>query len=150
MRKSTKKEKTFPAIINRQIQDNKKFRKRLEKKSIKKELLKEKLDKKRKPEFKSNLFSNLSKNEEFESNIEDSARKIRHESATIRIGKNGISKGVIDEIKTQIKSGSVVKVQILKNCPNDLVDIYTELEQKSGSKLWRKAGRTGIFIKNDN
>ncbi|OLS25964.1 MAG: hypothetical protein HeimC3_12380 [Candidatus Heimdallarchaeota archaeon LC_3] len=150
MRKSTKKGKTIPVVINSQIRDNNKLRKKLEKKEIKKERLREKLDKKSRPEFRAYIYSKNSQNDDYEKNIEDSARKIRHESATIRIGKNGVTQGIVDEIKTQIKNETVVKVQILKNCPTDLTDIYAELEHKSASKLWRKAGRSGIFIENEN
>ncbi|MHA2336979.1 MAG: YhbY family RNA-binding protein [Candidatus Hodarchaeales archaeon] len=82
--------------------------------------------------------------------IEDFAKRIRHESATIRIGKNGINDGIVDEVKNKIEKENAVKVQILKNCPNESVSsILQELTEKSGTKLWRKAGRSGILIKNE-
>lgn len=81
--------------------------------------------------------------------LEDFARKIRHERATIRVGKNGITEGIINEVKKKIEKDRAVKVQILKNCPEDVLSILKQIEEKSESKLWRKAGKAGIFIKNE-
>jgi len=35
--------------------------------------------------------------------------------ATIRVGKNGLTEGVIEEIRAQLKNRKIVKIKFLKN-----------------------------------
>ncbi|MHA2339467.1 MAG: YhbY family RNA-binding protein [Candidatus Hodarchaeales archaeon] len=148
MKESKKKKNPPPKIINRQIVDSRKFKNKLRKKESKKEKTKDKPMKYEK--FHYQLRNTiLSKNDELYE-TEDFAKKIRHESATIRIGKNGINDGIINEVKNKLEKENAVKVQILKNCPTGSVSsVLQELTEKSGTKLWRKAGRSGILIKNE-
>jgi RNA-binding protein YhbY len=79
--------------------------------------------------------------------VEGVARQVRHQSATIHIGKNGITEMVNEELKRQVEKHKAVKVHILRNCPIEPIDkVFLELQTSSGVKLWRKSGRTAIFI----
>ena len=80
-------------------------------------------------------------------NLETEAKKVEHEPALIRIGKNGISETIILELKKLIPLKKAVKVKILQNSPiEDSKTFFDELETKIGFKLWRKKGNTAIFI----
>lgn len=80
-------------------------------------------------------------------NIELLAKKIEHEPALIRIGKNGISEPIISELKRLIPIKKAVKIKILQNAPiTDSKEFFVNLETKIGFKLWRKKGNTAIFI----
>ena len=75
------------------------------------------------------------------------AKKVEHESALIRIGKNGISDNIIDELKNLLSLKKAVKIKILQNAPIDEPkEFFVELERKIGFKIWRIKGNTGIFI----
>ena len=75
------------------------------------------------------------------------ARQIRHQPALIHIGKNGITENIVIELKNLIERNLAVKVQVLRNNPADKpIILLKELEKLSETKLWRSAGRTGIFI----
>ena len=150
MDKTSKKKKTVNHIINRQVIDKKKIKKKLIKRDIKKERLKKKEEKKgiigRGYRYKPNSIQTKKTPEE----IDDFIRKVRHEKAKVRIGKNGINEGVIKEIKDQVEREIAVKVQILKNCPiESLSEVFSEISSKSQTELWRKTGRTGIFVKSN-
>lgn len=80
-------------------------------------------------------------------NIEAVAKKIEHEPALIRIGKNGVSDSIISEIQKLLKIKKAVKVKILQNSPiEDTRAFFVELEAKIGYKIWRTKGNTAIFI----
>ena len=80
-------------------------------------------------------------------NIDKIAKKIEHEPALIRIGKNGISESIILELRKLIPLKKAVKVKILQNAPIDNVKtFFEELEGIVGYKIWRIKGNTAIFI----
>mgnify|MGYP000471630490 FL=1 len=66
--------------------------------------------------------------------------------ATVRIGKKGLSESVINEIKTQLKARKVVKVKVLKNYAESVLDFdrfkfAEELAEKVDAKLLGVRGR---------
>lgn len=80
-------------------------------------------------------------------NIDLIAKKVEHESALIRIGKNGLSDNIIEELKRLIKQKKAVKVKILQNSPiENPKEFFGDLEKTIGFKVWRIKGNTGIFI----
>ena len=80
-------------------------------------------------------------------NLEKIAKQVEHEPALIRIGKNGISESIIEEIKNLLPKKKAVKIKILQNAPiEETKGFFEELEHTIGFKLWRKKGNTGIFI----
>ena len=79
--------------------------------------------------------------------MDEIAKKIEHEPALIRIGKNGISETIILELQKLIPLKKAVKVKILQNAPIDNVKtFFEELEGIVGYKIWRIKGNTAIFI----
>ncbi|MCG3219946.1 MAG: YhbY family RNA-binding protein [Candidatus Heimdallarchaeota archaeon] len=45
--------------------------------------------------------------------------RIRHDPAKIRIGKRGITEGIISEVKAVLKKDQVVKIKCLKIVPTE-------------------------------
>lgn len=79
--------------------------------------------------------------------LEKTAKKVEQESALIRIGKNGISENIRDELRKIIPLKKAVKIKILQNAPvENPKDFFEQLEQDIGFKLWSRKGNTGIFI----
>ena len=75
------------------------------------------------------------------------ARQIRHQPALIHIGKNGITENIVIELKNLIERNLAVKIQILRNSPIDEPNVQLkDIEKQTDTKLWRSAGRVGIFI----
>jgi len=66
--------------------------------------------------------------------------------ATVRIGKNGITDHMLDEIKKQLKKRKIVKIKLLKSfvSGNDKKKAIEDVISKTGSKLIRKIG--GAFV----
>ena len=84
---------------------------------------------------------------QIQSDIDILARKIRHQPPLIRIGKNGITTGIIIELKTLVKTKKAVKVKILQNASfEDFNVLFEQLEKESGLTIWRSTGKTAIFI----
>jgi len=79
--------------------------------------------------------------------LETIAKKIEQEPALIRIGKNGFSESIRNELVKLIRLKKAVKVKILSNAPiEDSKEFFDNLESEIGFKLWRKKGNTAIFI----
>lgn len=79
--------------------------------------------------------------------IEKVAKKIEHEPALIRIGKNGISEQIKEEVKKLLPLKKAVKIKILQNSPIvDSKEFFMNLESEIGYKIWRTKGNTAIFI----
>ena len=80
------------------------------------------------------------------------AKKVRHDSVKIIIGKNGVTSHVAEELKRRVNIHHAVKVAILTNSPIDpdklsLKNALEGLASESGTKLWRFSGRVGVFVK---
>jgi len=75
---------------------------------------------------------------------------IQQMPADVRIGKNGISEGVISEIKRRLKDKGYVKVKILKNSPEiDLMDrkeIAEIVARRTSARLIDVRGRTFVLL----
>ncbi len=57
-------------------------------------------------------------------------KKAWHSKSHINIGKQGLTEGVINEIRRRLKQEKVVKVRILKNCP-----LLTSLDRREAAKI---------------
>ncbi len=56
--------------------------------------------------------------------------------ATVRIGKGGITDGVLNEIKEQLKKRKVVKIKFLKNAEReDMLSKAEEIASFTGGKI---------------
>jgi len=83
--------------------------------------------------------------------------KVRHElkgraasiSPTLQIGKEGITRGVIEELEKQLKKSLLVKVKILKSAREkvDKRDIIRSLAELSCSELVEERGNTVVFCR---
>lgn len=83
--------------------------------------------------------------------------KARHElkaraasiSPTLQVGKEGITRGVIEELEKQLKKSLLVKVKILKSAREkvDKRDIIRSLAELSGSELVEERGNTAVFCR---
>ncbi|WP_400207979.1 YhbY family RNA-binding protein [Candidatus Methanomassiliicoccus intestinalis] len=63
-------------------------------------------------------------------------------SPTIHVGKEGVSEGVIEEIKTQIKRSKLIKVKVLPAAGEDIRDVASELAKLAEVKCVETRGFT--------
>lgn len=61
--------------------------------------------------------------------------------ATVWIGKQGCTDAIVDEIRVQLSTRSVVKIKWLRNCELDPDDVA----RRAGARLLQVRGRTMIL-----
>ena len=61
---------------------------------------------------------------------------------TVHVGKEGLTEGIVEEIKTQIKRNKVVKVRVLPAADLDKDELAEELALKTGAKCVETRGFT--------
>ncbi|MFT4303861.1 MAG: YhbY family RNA-binding protein [Candidatus Woesearchaeota archaeon] len=74
--------------------------------------------------------------------IEQLKKKSKSLDPSIRIGKNGINDNVLNEIKILVKKRQLIKIKILKNCPEDIKNIIERTINYCDCKLIDKIGLT--------
>ncbi|MCY0883900.1 MAG: YhbY family RNA-binding protein [Acidianus infernus] len=80
--------------------------------------------------------------------ISEKIKKAKAGHPTIRIGKNGITEGLINEIKRQLKDHEVVKIRIgIKD--QDRREIAKKVAELTNAKLVEVRGYTFILMKNE-
>lgn len=80
-------------------------------------------------------------------------RKKLHEKPDIRIGKAGISEGVIQETKRLLKAKGIIKIKFLKNIAETKEDVKRLIEglaEKTNAEIGKIIGRTAILYKKEN
>lgn len=81
--------------------------------------------------------------------LEELKKKVRHGPAHVIIGKSGVSKAVLEEIKKRLKKEKVIKVKMLKSTlqaeGRDRFKIAEEVAKLTNSKLIEVRGRTFIL-----
>ena len=76
--------------------------------------------------------------------------KIRHESPKIRIGKNGITEGIVTEVTAILKRDQIVKIKCLKVVPSSSTKAIAEnIAKLTNSNLVEIRGKTFILISKD-
>jgi len=62
--------------------------------------------------------------------------------ASVQIGKSGLTSGIIDEIKNQVKKNKLVKVKLLRSyiSGKDKKVVFAEIAEKTGLKMIEKVG----------
>ncbi len=65
--------------------------------------------------------------------------------ATVRIGKDGITQTVIDEVIRQLKKMKLVKVKLLPSVERDRKEAGAELAKATSSVLIEVRGRTVVL-----
>lgn len=61
---------------------------------------------------------------------------------TIHVGKEGVSDGVIEEIKAQIKRAKIVKVKMLPAAGEDIKDVAANIAERAEVKCVETRGFT--------
>ncbi|MCK4972595.1 MAG: YhbY family RNA-binding protein [Candidatus Heimdallarchaeota archaeon] len=80
--------------------------------------------------------------------MKDSIDKIRHEPPKIRIGKNGITEGIVQEVSMILKRDQIVKIKCLKAVPNDATKAIAEnIAKLTKSTIVDVRGKTFILIR---
>ncbi|NLI74330.1 MAG: YhbY family RNA-binding protein [Euryarchaeota archaeon] len=64
---------------------------------------------------------------------------------TVHIGKEGVSEGVVEELRAQVKRTRLVKVRVLPNADLPIKEVATELAERSGSVVVDVRGFTVLL-----
>ena len=74
--------------------------------------------------------------------------KIRQEPAKIRIGKKGITEGILQEVEVLLKREQIIKIKCLKVVPTESTKaIAQNIADLTGSKILEVRGKTFILGK---
>lgn len=80
--------------------------------------------------------------------MKDSIDKIRHEPPKIRIGKNGITEGIVQEVSMILKRDKIVKIKCLRAVPNIATKAIAEnIAKLTKSTIVDVRGKTFILIR---
>ena len=76
---------------------------------------------------------------------DDLARIWAEAKPAVRIGKDGLDTGIIEEVNRQLKKQKIIKVKFLKSSSaSDYVDeLAAQLAAKTSSEIW---GRRGFVV----
>jgi RNA-binding protein len=62
--------------------------------------------------------------------------------ATMHVGKDGVTEGVVEELMNQLKTSKLVKVKVLASSADQKREIAEELALKTGAMLLEVRGNT--------
>ena len=80
--------------------------------------------------------------------MKERINKIRQEPAKIRIGKKGITEGILQEVEVLLKREQIVKIKCLKVVPTESTKaIAQNIANITGSKILEVRGKTFILVK---
>ena len=65
----------------------------------------------------------------------------------LRIGKSGLTEGVIAEIKKQLKKKKLIKIKLLKGALGNRKELAKEIAAKTGSELVQQVGFVVVLHK---
>ena len=69
------------------------------------------------------------------------------QSATFRVGKEGVSENMIIGIRQGLEANEIVKVKVLDNCTQDLNEIALDLSAGTKSEIVQINGHTVILYR---
>lgn len=70
--------------------------------------------------------------------------------SVVRIGKSGVSEGIIDEIDRQLDDKEIIKVKVLRNNPKqDIEKTVEELEERTIGECVEIRGKTVLLVDED-
>jgi len=77
--------------------------------------------------------------------------KAKNIEPAVRIGKNGLTEGLIEEIKRQLEKNGIIKVKVLKGIFQDIgkKKFAEELAAKTGSELIELVGFVVVLHKKE-
>ncbi|AOL16946.1 RNA-binding protein [Sulfolobus sp. A20] len=81
--------------------------------------------------------------------IRDLIKQVKSKTADVRIGKNGLSENILNEIKRRLEYHKVVKVKIGYNIEEDRREFAKKVASLVGAKLIEVRGYTFILAKID-
>jgi RNA-binding protein len=64
---------------------------------------------------------------------------------TVHVGKEGLSEGIIQEVKAQIKRSKLVKVRVLPAADQNKDEVAEELARRTGAKIVETRGFTVLL-----
>jgi RNA-binding protein len=64
---------------------------------------------------------------------------------TVHVGKEGLTEGIVKEIKTQVKRHKLIKVRVLPAAGMDMAAVAEELAQSTGAKIVDTRGFTVLL-----
>jgi RNA-binding protein len=64
---------------------------------------------------------------------------------TVHVGKEGVTEGIVEELKAQIKRKKLVKVRVLPAADMDKDEVANELAQRAGAKCVETRGFTVLL-----
>ncbi len=64
---------------------------------------------------------------------------------TVHIGKEGLTDGVVEEVRAQVKRARLVKVRVLPNADMSADEVAAELAERSGSVVVDVRGFTVLL-----
>ncbi len=68
----------------------------------------------------------------------------------VRIGKSGVTEGMIDEINRHLEDEDILKIKILRNCPiRDQEELIELLEEKTNGYVVEERGNTILLVDKD-
>lgn len=70
-----------------------------------------------------------------------------NKKAVVIVGKDGISRNLIHSLKDALEAHELVKVNVLKNCEEDIKEIAFDLSAASNSEIVHAIGRTFVLYK---
>ncbi|MUN29357.1 YhbY family RNA-binding protein [Sulfuracidifex metallicus] len=79
---------------------------------------------------------------------EDLVKKVRASHSTLRIGKNGVNDGLINEVNRRLKQEKVIKIKVATE--DDVKEIAAIVSEKTKAKLIEIRGFTFILAKDDS
>ncbi len=76
-------------------------------------------------------------------------KELRSGSATLILGKNGVTEEFIEEVKRQLKRKKVIKIRALKSVliEQNMEKLASEIAAKAKSQLLETRGCTMLFAK---
>ena len=75
--------------------------------------------------------------------------KARSLDPVVRIGKNGVTSGILEEIKTHLKKRKLIKIKMIRSCfeNTDKESVKRLILEKTGAELVSQVGFTLTIYK---
>ncbi len=70
--------------------------------------------------------------------------------ATVYVGREGISEGILKSIDEAYNSGELIKIRIERNCPIPRKEAGAQLAEKANSHLVQVLGQTVLLYRPDD
>jgi RNA-binding protein len=64
---------------------------------------------------------------------------------TVHVGKEGLTEGIVEEVRNQVKRNKVVKVRVLPAAGMDKDELAAELEERTGTRCVETRGFTVLL-----